>query len=124
MLLQLLPQAFWKHLTLEKMVHILNLFGEGCLSFICIISCNVQPPRFLEGTKCRRGKQPLKSLGEEIAPRFPLIKESNGPKKTSEDLIPLREFCLGNLRVWADRCISAALTGSRIPKEIWTFQWS
>lgn len=114
----MLPQAFQKHLTLEKMIHILNLFGEGHVFFICIMSGKVQPLRFLKGTKCQRGKLPIERLGEEIAPCFLLVKASNSPKETSQDLIPLKEFCLGNLRVRLDCCISAALTVSRIPKTI------
>lgn len=120
----MLPQAFQKHLTLEKMIHILNLFGGGHVSFTCITSGKVQPLRFLKGTKCQRGKLPIERLGEEIAPYFLLVKASYGPKETSQDLIPLREFCLGNLRVWPECCISAALAVSRIPKKIRAFQWS
>lgn len=69
-------------------------------------------------------KQPLESLGEEIALCSPLRKASRGPKALPGDLIPLRESYLGNCSVWADRCISAALTGSKIPKKIQIFQWS
>lgn len=47
-LLHHLLQTFWKHLTLQKIIHILKLFGEGHQSFICIISCEVQPLRFLK----------------------------------------------------------------------------
>lgn len=103
------------------MIHKLNLFGEGHLSVICIISCKVYPLRFLKGRKYQTGKQPLESLGEEIVPHFPLIKTSNDPKEMSEDLTPLGEFHLGNLRVWADRCISVALQGPGLVRKYGLF---
>jgi len=99
----------------------LNLFGEGHPAFICVLSCKLEPLRFLKGEKCQQGKQPLESLGDEIAPHFPLIKASSGPKKMSEDLIPLREFCLGNCRVSAGHCLSAALAGYKIPEKYGLF---